>query len=35
MKWTHKRNLRTADRKKQEAKSGTKWSFIAAATVVA
>ncbi len=35
MNWTHKRNRRKADRKKEEAGSGTSWSFVAAATVIA
>ncbi len=35
MHWKHKRNQREADRKKKEAGSGTKWSFVAAAMVAA
>ncbi|SDQ93027.1 hypothetical protein SAMN05216278_3096 [Halopelagius longus] len=35
MQWNHRRNQTKAEQKKNESKSGTKWSFIAAATVIA
>ncbi len=35
MNWTHKRDLSNVERKKTEATSGTKWSFIAASLVAA
>jgi hypothetical protein len=35
MNWTHKRDQSKAEQKKKEARSGTKWSFVAAAITVA
>lgn len=35
MQWKHRRGRSKVEAKKEESKSGTKWSFIAAATVVA
>ncbi len=35
MHWKHRRNAPTAERKKKETDAGTRWSFIAAATIAA
>lgn len=35
MHWTHKRNQTKAEHKKEESRSGTKWSFVAATIVAA
>ncbi len=35
MNWKHRRNETTAAQKQTETRSGTKWSFIAAATAIA
>ena len=35
MNWTHKRDLSKVEQKKSESRSGTKWSFVAAAIVAA
>jgi hypothetical protein len=35
MYWKHKRNRSTAEAKKHEPRTGTRWSFVAAAVAVA
>ena len=35
MNWIHQRNQTKAEHKKEESRSGTKWSFVAATIVAA
>jgi hypothetical protein len=35
MDWMHRRNRSEAQRKKEETRAGTRWSFVAAAVTVA
>jgi hypothetical protein len=35
MNWNHRRNQPNAEAKKSETKTGTNWSFIAAAAAIA
>ncbi len=35
MNWKHKRDRTTAEAKKHEPRTGTKWSYVAAAAAIA
>jgi hypothetical protein len=35
MNWKHKRNRTSAESKKHEPRTGTRWSFVAAAVTIA
>jgi hypothetical protein len=35
MQWMHRRDRSKAQQKKEETRSGTRWSFVAAAVAVA